>query len=163
MGHDGPKILKTITTKSIYTSRMKDLLVPPKVQLKFPQVNFKELVYPRLRYKVLEVKQKDLLFSLTHGIYRNRARLYQQYRVEDDLCPNPACRRENQVQDIEHLFCGCYKVRAAWAWTRRKMLEMMRNQGRPPDISNMDFILAKFPQSDHEVECLLILGTYVWN
>ena len=38
---------------------------------------------------------------------------------------------------------------------------MMRNQGRPPDISNMDFILAKFPQSDHEVECLLILGTYV--
>ena len=97
----------------------------------------------------------------THCIYRNRARLYQQNRVEDDLCPNTACRRENQVQDIEHLFCGCYKVRAAWAWTKRKMLELMRNQGRPPDISNMDFILAKFPPSDHEVECLLILGTYV--
>ena len=41
------------------------------------------------------------------------------------------------------------------------MLELMRNQGRPPDISNMDFLLARFPQSDHEVECLLILGTFV--
>ena len=43
------------------------------------------------------------------------------------------------------------------------MLELMRNQGRPPDhdISNMDFLLAKFPKSDHEVESLLILGTYV--
>ena len=41
------------------------------------------------------------------------------------------------------------------------MLELMRNQGRPPDISNMDFILAKFPLSDHEEECMLIIGTYV--
>ena len=43
------------------------------------------------------------------------------------------------------------------------MLELMRNQGRPPDhdISNMDFLLAKFPKSDYEVESLLILGTYV--
>jgi hypothetical protein len=160
-GNVKKNILEAVTTKSIYTSRMKDLLVPPKVELKFPQVKFKELVYPRLRNKVLEVKQKDLLFSLTHCIYRNRARLFQQNRAEDDLCPNTACRRENLVQDIEHLFCGCYKVRAAWAWTRRKMLELMRNQGRPPDISNMDFILAKFPLSDHEVECLLIIGTYV--
>ena len=155
------QILKTVTTKSIYSSRMKDLLVPPKVQLEFPQVKFKELVYPRLRNKVLEAKQKDLLFSLTHCIYRNRARLFQQNRVEDNLCPNTACRREKKVQDIEHLFCGCYKVRAVWAWTRRKMLELISNQGRPPDISNMDFLLARFPQNDHEVECLLILGTYV--
>ena len=29
-------ILKAVTTKSIYTSRMTDLLVPPKVELKFP-------------------------------------------------------------------------------------------------------------------------------
>ena len=24
-----------------------------------------------------------------------------------------ACRRENLIQDLEHLFCSCYKVRAA--------------------------------------------------
>ena len=49
-------ILKNVTTKAIYTSRMTDMLVPPKVELKFLQVNFKKLVYPRLQNKVLEVK-----------------------------------------------------------------------------------------------------------
>ena len=84
--------------------------IPPKAESKFPQVNFKELMYPRLQNKALEVKQRDLLFSLTHGIYRNRARLFQQNRAEDNLCANPACRRENLVQDVEHLYCTCYKV-----------------------------------------------------
>ena len=105
-----------------YISRMKDLLVPPKVELKFPQVNFKEIVYPRLHSKVLEAKQKDLLFSIIHGIYRNRDRLFQQHRAEDNLCPHPACRRENLVEDVEHLFCLCYKVRAAWRWIKMKIL-----------------------------------------
>jgi hypothetical protein len=45
-------IMKSVTTKAIYTSRMQDLLVPPKVELRFPQVIFKELVYPRLQNKV---------------------------------------------------------------------------------------------------------------
>ena len=157
------KILKPVTTKAIYSSRMTDLLLPPKVELKFPQINFKELVYPRLQNKVLEVRQRDLLFSLTHGIYRNRARLYQQRRSEDNLCPNSACKRENLVQDIEHLFCSCYKVRAAWQWTKLKMMELLRDQGRPPDIRNIDCILAMFPKSSQEVECtlILILGTFV--
>ena len=130
-------ILKLVTTKSIYISRMADVLVPPKVEIKFPQVNFKELVYPRLQSKILEVKQKDLLFSLTHGIYRNRARLFEQSRADDNLCPNQACRRENLVQDLEHLLCTCYKVRAAWQWTKGKMMELMRDQGRPPGVQNM--------------------------
>ena len=70
-------ILKSVTTKSIYLSRMNDLLLCPKTEAKFPNVNLKELVYPRLRNQVLEVKQRDLLFSLIHGIYRNRERLFQ--------------------------------------------------------------------------------------
>jgi hypothetical protein len=153
--------IKTVTTKAIYTSRMKDLLVPPKAELKFPQVNFKVLVYPRLQNKLLEVKQRDLLFSLTHGIYRNRARLFQQNRAEDNLCPNPACKRENLVQDVEHLFCTCYKVRAAWHWTRVKMIELLSDQGRPPDPSNMDFILQMYPSCRKEGECSFLLGTYL--
>ena len=44
--------VKNVTTKSIYTSI---ILLPPKVELKYPKVNFQELVYPRLRNPVLEV------------------------------------------------------------------------------------------------------------
>ena len=41
------------------------------------------------------------------------------------------------------------------------MLELMRDQGRPPDTSNMDFILAMFPKSRQEAECILLLGTFI--
>ena len=142
-------------------SRIRDLISPPKVEEKFPEVNYPALVYPRLHSKVLEVKQKDLLFSLTHNIYRNRARLFLQNRVEDNFCPNPACRRENLVQDVEHLFCKCYKVRAAWIWTKRKMQELLGDNGRPPDVENMDIIMARFPKGRQEAACTLLLGTYV--
>ena len=140
---------------------MSDLLVPPKVENKFHQVNFKELVYPRLQSKVLEVKQRDLLFSLIHGIYRNRERLHQQNRAEDIICQNPACKRHNLIHDVEHIFCVCYKVRAAWSWTRRKMLELLTDYGRPPDVTNTDILMARFPKCRQESECILLLGTYV--
>ena len=46
--------MKTVTTKEIYTSRMSDLLVPPKAELKFPQVNFKNLANSRLKAQGLQ-------------------------------------------------------------------------------------------------------------
>ena len=136
-------------------------LANPKVELKYPLTNFQEIVYPRLKNPVLEVKQKDVLFSIIHGIYRNRARLFQQDRAEDPHCQNQACRRENLVQDVEHIFCTCYKVRAAWQWTRRKILDFLTDQGRPPDISNTDILLAMFSKGRQDAECTLLLGTYL--
>ena len=41
------------------------------------------------------------------------------------------------------------------------MQELPRDQGRPPDIRNMDLILAMSFQCRHEAECTLILGTFV--
>ena len=41
------------------------------------------------------------------------------------------------------------------------MLELLRDHGRPPDTSNKDCLLAMFPKSRKEAECILILGTYV--
>ena len=140
---------------------MEDMLTPPKVEAKFPSVNFQELVYPRIMNKVLEAKQKDLLFSIIHGIYPNRERLHQQNRTNDALCPNQACRREVLVQDIEHIFCSCYKVRSAWQWTQRRILELVSDLGPPAVISNTDIILAQFPTCRQETECVFLLGTYL--
>ena len=66
---------------------MCDLIVPPKVELKYPLEYFQKLVYPRLRNSVLEVKQKD--------------------KAEDNFCPNQACMKENLAQDVEHI-AYCY-------------------------------------------------------
>ena len=134
---------------------------PPKVEAKFPLVNFQEFMYPRIVNNVLEAKQKDLLFSIVHCIYPNRQRLHQQNRTDDALCPNQACRREDLVQDIEHIFCSCYKVKSAWQWTRRKIVELVSDLGPPAVISNTDIILAQFPTCRQETECMFLLGTYM--
>ena len=83
--------LRAVTTEAIYKSSMNDLTMPPKVEL----TNFKENVYPRLKHPVMEVK---------HGIYSNRARLFQQDRADDPYCQNQACSRKNLVQNVEHIF-----------------------------------------------------------
>ena len=137
------------------------MLTPPKVEAKFPLVNFQELVYPRIMNPVLEVKQRDILFTIVHGIYRNRKRLHQQNRTEDSFCLNQACRREGLVQDVEHIFCSCYKVRLAWQWTRSKILELVLDLRPPVVISNNDIIMAQFPKCRQEVECMFILGTFL--
>jgi hypothetical protein len=69
---------------------------------------------------VLEVKQRGVMFSLIHGIYKNRERLFQQNRADDSLCANQACRNEGLAQTIEHIFCSCYRVRTAWHWIKQK-------------------------------------------
>ena len=42
-----------------------------------------------------------------------------------------------------------------------KMLELMRDQERPPDFSSMDLILIMFTKCEPESEGKLILGTFI--
>ena len=151
--------LSTVTTKSIYRSKLENITTPPKVEKKFPSVNFKELVYPRLTNPVLEAKQKDILFSLVHGIYPNRARLSMQGRANDNLCPHLAYKMEGLTQDIEHIFCTCYRVRAAWKWMRDKVMGLLSGPGPPPVLSNSTIIMAMFPKGLQAMECMFLLGT----
>ena len=89
---------------------MTDLLVLPKVELKYPEVNFPELMYARVNHRVLETKQRDVNYAIIHGIYKNRYRLLQQHRVDDSLCSNQACRRSGMEETVEHVFSLCFKV-----------------------------------------------------
>ena len=41
------------------------------------------------------------------------------------------------------------------------MLEFLTDQGQPPDIRNSDILLARFPKGRQDVECTILLGTYV--
>ena len=140
---------------------MENTATPPKVEKKFPNVDFQDLVYPRLTNPVLEAKQRDILFSLVHGIYPNRARLSMQGRANDTLCPHLTCKMEGLTQDIEHIFCTCYRVRAAWQWMRDKVMGLLSGPGPPPVLSNFQIIMVMFPKGLQETECMFLLGTYI--
>ena len=92
-----PNELQQATTKLIYSGRIADVVPPPKVEQKFPGVDFKVLVYPRLADKILEPEPKDILFRLVHNLIVNKERLFRQNRVQDPCCQLPEC--QGQVQD----------------------------------------------------------------
>ena len=115
--------VRSVTTRDIYRSRMSSLLTAPKLELKFLHINLPQLVYPRINHAVLETKQKDIMFTVIHGLYKNRDRLYSQNRVDDSLCANQACKNSRLPETTEHVFCLCFRVRTAWLWVRQKITE----------------------------------------
>ena len=150
-----PGRLESASTKSIYNSRAQDAFLPPKVEERFPNIDYKLVVYPRLSYRILEPETRDCLFTLVHGLVLNKERLFRQGRAQDPLCPLPEC--QNQVQTLEHLFCTCYLVADAWDWLRSKLLQIL---SATPTISNQEFILLQFPADNMDKECTWLLGNY---
>ena len=64
--------VSVVTPKENYKSWISSLLTPPKVEPKFPVVNFQDLVYPRMNHAVLETRQ-----GMIHGLYKNKDGLFQ--------------------------------------------------------------------------------------
>ena len=150
-----------VTTKEIYKSRMSSLLTPPKIETKFPLVNFPKLVYPRYNHAVLEAKQGDIMFAMIHGIYKNRQRLFQQDRTDDPLCTNQACKNSNLAHSVEHIFCGCFRVRTAWLWVRQKLLVLWGDQGPLTAPTNQEIIMLMYPKVTQEAETIFLLGIFM--
>ena len=118
-----PEAPEVATTKAIYKSRSEDVFLPPKIEEKFPLIDFRKTVYPRLMLRILEPEARDILFCLVDGLVLNRSRMFQQNRALDPNCPLPAC--QGQVQDLEHLFCSCSLAAEAWAWLRSKLFKIL--------------------------------------
>ena len=153
-----PTSLDSATSKTIYASRAADIIPPPKVEGKFPEVNFLELVYPRLNNKILEAEARDALYCMVHNLHPNRKRLHQQGRAQDPYCPLPQC--QGMVQDREHLFSSCYLVSQAWLWLRTKLLQLLPTTVGAMAISSEDFLLLRFPKDTMEKELVWIIGNY---
>jgi hypothetical protein len=153
-----PKELKIVTTKLIYTSRVADVVPPPKVQEKYPGINFLGLVFRRLSYTILTAEAKDILFCLVHNIYYTKNRMFQQNRVQDPYCPLHEC--QGQVQDREHLFTSCFLVAEAWLWLRTRLLRLLPTVQGAVGISNEDFLLLQFPNDIMDKECVWLLGNF---
>ena len=153
-----PKKLEVTTTGTIYKSRAGDIIPPPKVELKYPGVDFVSLVYPRLGYSVLESEPRDILFCLVHNIQPTRQRLYDQGRTQDAACPLPEC--QGRSHDIEHIFTSCTLVNQAWLWLRTRLLRLLPETVGARGISSIEFLLLQFPKDSMDKEVVWLLGNY---
>ena len=114
-----------------------------------------------MNHAVLETRQRDVLFTVIHGLYKNRDRLFHQHRADDPLCANQACKNSGMAQTIEHIFCTCFRVRTAWLWVRQKLIELLSDQGPVPAPSNYELIMLMYPKCRQEAESAFLLGTYM--
>ena len=152
-----PGKLDNVTTKAIYKGRCEDVFLAPKVEEKFPGVDFPLVVYPRLALRILEPEARDILYCMVHGLVYNRVRMFHQGRAQDPYCPLPGC--QGQEQDLEHLFCHCSLVAEAWDWLRARLMEILpNNQGE--QTTNMELLTLQFPVSTVDQECTWLLGRY---
>ena len=153
-----PKELESTSTKSIYKGRVADVVPPPKVEEKNPRIDFVDLVYPRLAYRILESGPKDILFTLVHDFYHTKERLFCQGRAQDSSCPIPEC--QGRVQDREHIFCSCTLVAGAWTWLRTRLLKLLPTTVGAVGITSEDFLLLQFPRDTMDKEVVWLMGNY---
>ena len=81
--------------------------------------------------------------------------------MDNQLCPNQACKNETLIQSVEHIFCKCYKVRAAWQWTRQKLTELWTDHGPAVVATNMEILMQMYPPCRKEVVVSFLLGTFL--
>ena len=114
-----------------------------------------------MSHKVLEVKQRDVSYSVIHGLYKNRQRLFEQRRTDDPFCSNQACKLHNLEETTEHIFSQCFRIRTAWLWVKEKVMELLSDQGPPPDLSNTELLMLMYPRCRQEAEVVFIICTYM--
>ena len=63
---------------------------------------------------------KDILFMLIHNVLPTRDRLYRLRK-----CNSSQCSALDGEENVEHLFTSCSRTQVAWAWARRKIMNLM--------------------------------------
>ena len=122
------------------------------------------MVWPRCALAVLEPAVRQLVFELVHGLIRNRARLFDQRRVEDPwcrACPEVAGRRPRH--DTTHIFTGCSLVGQTWKYVRALV---RRHQPSGELLTDKELVSFTFPAGGQDREVVWILANYfhvVWS
>ena len=112
-------------------------------------------IWARLNRTVINSQVRDIMFLVIHNILPTRDRLYRLNQCRDDQC-----EQGDGVEDVEHLFTSCVRTQVAWAWCRRKIMNLMPDLQTYP--SNFELIhLAYDSMMDDESWCLTFAHMFI--
>ena len=149
-----PTALETATSKMIYLSRAVDIISPPKVEEKYPWVNFQELVYPRLSNTVLEAEPRDALFCMVHNLHPTKERLFQQGKGTILFSPSVPVQTAGQGAPVQLLLLGEPGLAVDW------LLHFLPNTVGAVGTTSEDFLLLQYPKDTMDKEVVWIIGNY---
>jgi len=141
-----------LTNKMVYTRHI-DLLPAPKIELVagFPMTD----VWERVNSPSLTYGMRELLFLLIHKKLPVKERLYSINLA------NSEALQVNEVCDVEHYFCSCLRVSAAWSCLKSVNMNLVN-----ANISDRSLLTLNFPKSAFTNEVTWIMGAYthyVWS
>ena len=110
--------LNSVPAKKIYED-FTSSFPHPKVIYKYENLPWND-IWVRLNHPVLTSKMRDIMFLVIHNILPTRDRLHRL-----NMSDNAMCKKEDGLEDVEHLFTGCLRTQVAWAWTRRKIMHLL--------------------------------------
>ena len=99
------------------------------------------------------------MFLVIHNILPTRERLHRM-----NMSINGNCLKMDGVEDVEHLFTGCVRTQVAWAWARRKVINLMPDWVRQFP-SNFELLHLAY-EAILNTEILWVISTYccyAWN
>ena len=149
-----PEELEKVKVKELYKG-MTETLPPPKVVYKY-NLPWDD-VWRRINHPVLDVERKELMFLLVNNVLPTRERLLRMGMRQDALC-----EEGDGVEDREHLFCTCRRVQVAWAWMKRKIINIYPLNGALSDLELLNLVIA----GGIELELVWFITNYifyVWN
>ena len=106
-----------------------------------------EGIWRRLNRPILDSPMNDIIFTLIHNVLPTRDRLYRLRK-----CNSSECSAEDGEEYVEHLFTSCSRTKVAWAWARRKIMNLMTFDDSLP--SNFELLHLSYETlMDDEMKC----------
>ena len=150
-GFVDPNQLQRFRVKDLY-KELTTTLPPPKIVYKYRDLPW-ETIWKNINHPVLDVKQRELLFMLVHNILPTRQRLFRLNQAQD-----VNCLEGDGEESIEHLFCSCRRTQAAWAWMRRKIINLFPHLQA---LSNFEMLNLVTVGQTKVVDYVWLISNYV--
>ena len=153
--------IRQVTAKMLYKLNT-TTFTPPAITYKRNVPDWK-LVWNRVGSLMMEPRGREISYMVVNNVYPTQERLN---RINMDKAPDkrrvwtPICQncKQGVVEDSQHMFMECDRVKEGWLWVRRRIQTLLVDmQG----LSNYELLMLTFPKEVVENEVVWLIGQWL--
>ena len=141
------KYKSKIIYKNLLSIEYNQEVVVPKVSKYFLNFNLSQNMYKNIYIHFIDSKSRAFQYMFLHDCLINNYWLHIWKIQESNLCP----RCNNEVENIEHVFWGCFVIKGFWESVSKNLLQRLNFTlektdiffGVENDILNTIYVTAK--------------------
>ena len=120
-----------------------------------------ESVWKKLSSPAIDGKTREIMYFLIHNKLPTRERLFRFFSVNDPYCLLCIESDGPIIDDREHYFCKCLKVKEVWQAFKELLVEI--SDGELSGCMNFDLLTLRVPKLRNgcDDELVWLISTYV--